>query len=55
MKHQEVSKEKAAVYIIRAVKDRYRYWHLAVGHSQQLKIQIQGDGGSWKKLAAACR
>jgi hypothetical protein len=55
VQHQEVSKEKDTVSIIRALKERYRYWHLAVGHSQQSKIWTQGDGGSWKKSAAAHR
>lgn len=30
VEHQKVSKEKAAVYMIRALKERYGYWHLAV-------------------------
>jgi hypothetical protein len=37
MEHHEVSKQKAVVDIIRAPKERYRYQHLAAGHSQQQK------------------
>jgi hypothetical protein len=33
VEHQKVPKEKAAVQIIRALKGRYGYWHLAAGHS----------------------
>jgi hypothetical protein len=55
MEHQEVSTQKAVVEIIRALKERYRHRHLAVGHCQQPKKWTQGDGGSWKKLAAAHR
>jgi hypothetical protein len=36
------------------MKKQYGDRHLAVGH-RQLRKQTQGDGGSWKKLATACR
>jgi hypothetical protein len=55
MEHQGVPKEGAAVEMIGALKERYRDWHLSIGHRQQPKKRAQGDGGSWKKLAAACR
>jgi hypothetical protein len=51
----EVPKEEAAVKIVRELKKRHGYWHIAVRHHGQLKKQTQGDGGSRKKLAAACR
>jgi hypothetical protein len=38
-----------------APKKRYRDRHLAIGRHRQPKKQTQGDGGSQKKLAAACR
>jgi hypothetical protein len=55
VEHQEVPKEEVAVESVRGLEDRYGNWHLAVGHRQQLKKWIQGSGGFWKKLAAACR
>jgi hypothetical protein len=47
--HQEVPKEEAVVEMIGAQKDR----HLAIGRGRQQKTRTQGNGGSWKKLAAA--
>jgi hypothetical protein len=41
--------------MIRALKERYGDRHLAIERCRQLKKQTQGDDGSWKKLAAACR
>jgi hypothetical protein len=52
-KHQEVPKEEGIVETIGALEDQYGDQHLAVGRHQQPKKQTQGDGGSWKKLAAA--
>jgi hypothetical protein len=40
---------------VRALKKQYGDRHLAVGRRRQLKKRTQGDGGSRKKLAAACR
>jgi hypothetical protein len=54
-KHKEVPKEEAALEIIGALKDRYGDRHLAVGRRRQPKKRTQGDGGSRKKLATACR
>jgi hypothetical protein len=54
VEHREVPKE-AAVGTIRALEDRYGDRHLAVECRRQPKKQIQGDGGSRKKLAAALR
>jgi hypothetical protein len=53
--HQEVSKEEAAIGTIGALEDRYGKQHLPVEHQRQLKKWTQGDGGSWKKLAASRR
>jgi hypothetical protein len=55
VEHQEVPKEEATVEAIGALEDQYGDQHLAKGHGQHPKKQIQGNGGSWKKLAAACR
>jgi hypothetical protein len=49
VEHQEVPKEEAAV------EDRYGDWHPKVWRCQQPKKRTRGDGGSWKKLAAALR
>jgi hypothetical protein len=35
--HEEVPKEEAAVQSVRALKERYGDWHLAIELSQQLK------------------
>jgi hypothetical protein len=53
--HEVVSKEEAAAKTVRALKEQYGDWHLATGHSQQLRKRTQGDGGSWKKLATTYR
>jgi hypothetical protein len=53
--HQKVPKEEAVVKTVTALKKRYRDWHLAVRCHSQLKEWIQGNVGSRKKLAAACR
>jgi hypothetical protein len=52
---QEVPKEETAVEMIRALKEQYGDWHLAVGCHQQPKKRAQGDGGFWKKSATARR
>jgi hypothetical protein len=53
--HEEVPKEDAPVKTTRALKKRNGDRHLDVMHRRQLQKRTQGDGGSWKKLAAACR
>jgi hypothetical protein len=53
--HEVVPKEEAAVQTFRALKERYEDRYLAVEHRRQLKKRTQGDGGSRKKLTAACR
>jgi hypothetical protein len=53
--HKEVPKEKATVEIFGALKEWYRDQHLAVRRCGQLKKRTQGNGGSQRKLAAACR
>jgi hypothetical protein len=53
--HKEVPKEEAAVQTVRALKRRHGDWHLAVGCSRKPKKQTQGNGGSWRKLAATSR
>jgi hypothetical protein len=52
---QEVTKEEAPVKTVRALKKRHGDRNLAVRHRRQLKKRTQGNGGSRKKLAAACR
>jgi hypothetical protein len=53
--HTEVPKEEAALKTVRALKERYGVWHLTVEHRRQPKKWTQGNGGSQKKLAAACK
>jgi hypothetical protein len=53
--HEEVAKEEAAVETFGALKKQHTGWHLATGHCVKLKERNQGNGGSQKKLAAACR
>jgi hypothetical protein len=53
--HPEVPNEETEVETVRALEDRYGKWHLAVQRQRQMKKQTQDDGGSRKKLAAACR
>jgi hypothetical protein len=53
--HEEVPKEEASVNTFRALKKRHGDRHLAIGRCGQPKKWTQGDGGSWKKLAATCR
>jgi hypothetical protein len=55
LEHQEVPEKEAMVETIRAPEDWYGDWHLAVGRRWQPKKQTQDNGGSWKKLATACR
>jgi hypothetical protein len=51
---QEVPK-KATVKTDGALKNRHEDRHLAIGCHQKPKKQTQDNGGSRKKLAAACR
>jgi hypothetical protein len=53
--HLEVPKEGAAVETIGALEDRQGDRHLAVERRRLPKKRTQGDGGSRKKLAVACR
>jgi hypothetical protein len=53
--HEEVPKEEASVENFGALKERYGDRHVAVGYRRQLKKRTQGDGGSRKNLAAACK
>jgi hypothetical protein len=46
-------KQDAPKETIRALEDRHADRHLAVGRCRQKRKRAQGDGGSWKKLAAA--
>jgi hypothetical protein len=52
--HEEVPKEEVAVIIV-ALKERHGDRHLDLGRRQKPKKRTQDHGGSWKKLAAACR
>jgi hypothetical protein len=49
--HEEIPKEEAAAEMVRALKDQ----HPAVKCRSKSKKWTQGNGVSWKKLAAACR
>jgi hypothetical protein len=51
----EGSDEEAAVEKVGALKDLCGNRHLAVGRRRESKERTQGDGGSKKKFAAACR
>jgi hypothetical protein len=53
--HQEVPKVEVAVETIEALENRHGDRHLAIRHRRQPKKRTHGDGGSWKKLAAARR
>jgi hypothetical protein len=53
--HGEVPKEEAAVKTFRALKKRHGDQNVALGRCQKPKKQTQGNGGSQKKLVAACR
>jgi hypothetical protein len=53
--HREVPKEYAAVKPVRGRKKRHRGRHLAAGRRGEPKELAQGDCGSRRKLAAACR
>jgi hypothetical protein len=55
LEHEEVTKEEAMVKIITALKKWHGDRHLAIRYHGQLKKRTQGNGGSWQKLAAACR
>jgi hypothetical protein len=51
----EVPKEEVIVETFGALKERYRYQHIAVWRHGQPKKQTQGNRGSWRKLAAIRR
>jgi hypothetical protein len=53
MKHEEFPKEEAAVETFGALKQQYGDRHLAIRRSGQPKKWTQGNGGYWKKWAAA--
>jgi hypothetical protein len=53
--YEEVFKEEAAVKHVRALRKWHGDQNLAMRCRGQPKKQTQVDGGSWKKLAAACR
>jgi hypothetical protein len=55
VEHEEVPKEEATVGTFRALRKRHGDRHLAVGRCGKPKEWTQGDGGSWKTLATACR
>jgi hypothetical protein len=55
VEHEEVPKEEAVVKPVSALKKWHGDWNLAAGHCQKLKERNQGNVGSWKMLAAACR
>jgi hypothetical protein len=53
--HQKIPKEEASVEGIGALEHRCGDRHLAVGYRRQPKRRTQGDGESWKDLAASRR
>jgi hypothetical protein len=53
--HHIVPMEEAAVKTIGALEDQYGDRYLAIRRRQQPKKWTQGDGGSWRKLAAPFR
>jgi hypothetical protein len=53
--HEEVPEEDAAVKTFGALKKQHGDWHLAVRCCRNPNKQTQGNGGTRKKLAAACR
>jgi hypothetical protein len=53
--HEEVPKVESAVETVRALKKRHGDRHLVIRRRGQSKKRTQGNDGSWKKLAAACR
>jgi hypothetical protein len=53
--HMEVPKKEAAVKPVRALKKRHGGQNLAVRCCQKPKKRTQGNVGSYKTLAAACR
>jgi hypothetical protein len=53
--HREVSNEHAAVENGKAPSKRHRDWHLAAGCRRKPNELTQGDCGSRRKLATACR
>jgi hypothetical protein len=55
VEREEDLKEEAAVKPVRALKKRHGDRNLAVRRRRTPKKRTQGNGGSRKKLAAACR
>jgi hypothetical protein len=55
LEHEAVPKEEAVVKIVTALKKQYRDQPLTLKRHGQLKKGTQGNDGSQKKLAAACR
>jgi hypothetical protein len=53
--HEEVPMEEAAGKPVGALKKQHGDQNLAIGCRQKPKKRIQGNGGSWKKSAAARR
>jgi seryl-tRNA synthetase len=53
--HEEVPEEEATMETFGALKKWHEDRCLALGRCQKLKKGTQDSGGSWKKLAAACR
>jgi hypothetical protein len=54
-KHHDVPNEETMLETTGALEDQYGDRHLAVGCRQHPKKWIQGDGGSWQKLATGHR
>jgi hypothetical protein len=55
VEHRNAPTEEAAVKSSGAMKKRHRSRHLAAGGRGEPKELTRGDGGSRRKLAAACR
>jgi hypothetical protein len=54
-KHKKVSKEHAAMEIVKALRKLHRGRKLAAGRCGDPKELAQRDCRSWRKLAATCR
>jgi hypothetical protein len=53
--HKEVPEEDVAVKPVGVLKMQHGYQNLVTERCQKSKKRTQGNVGSWKKLAAACR
>jgi fumarate hydratase class II len=53
--HEEIHKDEVAMKTFGALKKRHGDRHLAVGRHGKPKERTQGDSGSMKKFATACR